>query len=353
MGNKNKTNSNLDFSKINPITSGLMMASIIFGSAVVLMPGIVSNLGLMSFTMLLFWCFTLFYYSEILAAQVFGEILSMKNKKNYDADAAERRPLQYCFQIAFGKQPFMIELTSLFQMVSIATLIASYLLILATTLQATFPPLSTHLSPQNTTRVWIFIVFISILPLHFIGNYKGMSYLGTLATMVIFLALVAVLIASVIVSVSNIPEPSHEQKILLKSKHMLKTNNALFILLSSFGSIAFVTSGSMTTLPNIASFMPDTESLRIASSLCKLTLFVLYFIAGVVPYYLLKDYVIDASIMVTLQRVANTSNISSLNMVCRLNELFTFIHFVCAIVIGANPLHLLLETIFKVPNSKL
>ena len=58
-----------------------------------------------------------------------------------------------------------------------------------------------------------------------------MSYLGTLATLVIFLALVAVLVASVIVSVSNIPEPSHEQKILLKSKHMLKTNNALLSLI--------------------------------------------------------------------------------------------------------------------------
>ena len=346
------TTSYLDFSKINPVTGGLLMASVIFGSAVIVMPAIVSNLGVVSFTMLLSWCFALFFYSEIMAAHVFGEILSKKNKEDFNVDAAERKPLQYCCQVAFGKQPYMIVLTSLFQLISIVMLLASIFLLLATTLQATFPSLFAHLSAQNSTRFWILIAYILILPLHFIENYKGMSYLGTLATLAIFLALIAVLIASVVVKVSNIPVPSVEQRRLLQSNLPLKKNNAVLVLFSSFGTIAFATSGGISTLPNIASFMPDTQSLSIAVSISKLALFLLYFIAGVVPYYLLKGNAIDASIMVTLQRIANTSNISSLNVLCRLNEFFAFVHFIGAGVIVANPLHLLSETVFKVPNSK-
>ena len=343
----------MDFSKINPITSGLMIASVIFGSALILMPSIVSNLGVVSYTMLLFWCFALFYYSEILAAHVFGEILSRQNKTDHDTDSAERRPLQYCCQIVFGKQSYMTSLFSFFQLLAIAMTATSFFLILASILQATFPSMPAHISSQNTTRFWIFIVFLMILPLHFIDNYKNMSYLGTLATFVIFLGLVAALIASIVISVSRIPIPSLEQRVFLQSKLPLKSNDVITVFFSSFGSMAFVTAGCMLALPNIAFFMSDTESLSVSVTVSKVTLFFLYLTAGVVPYALLKDYVIDTSIMVTLQRVASTSNMATLNFLCRLNEFLTFVHFACASVVLVNPLHLVMETVFKVPNSKL
>ena len=349
---KTKTSSNLDFSKINPVTSGFMLASVIFGSALILMPSIVSNLGVVSYTMLLFWCFTLFYYSEILAVYVLGEILGKKNDRYYDADAAERRPLQFCCQILFGKQSHLTSLFSIVQLLAIGMTATSFFLILASTLQATFPPLPIDSSAHNITRIWIFVVFLMILPLHFIDNYKSMSYVGTLATLVIFLGLVVALIASIIISVSDIPTPSVEQKKFLLSQLPLRSVNLEVVFFSSFGSMAFVTAGCMNALPNIAFFMPETKLLSVSVSVSKATLFVLYLVAGIVPYALLKDFVIDTSIMVTLQRIASSSNMTSLNFLCRLNEILTFVHFVCASVILLNPLHLLLETVFNIPNSK-
>ena len=339
----------LDFSNINPLTSGLMMTSVIFGSAVILMPGVVFNLGAMSFVMLLFWCLSLFYYSDILACYFLGSIL-IKTKPG--DDTVERRPLQHCCQVVFGKQSYLTLIVSIFQMLSITTIATSFFLVMASTLNASFPSVQIDSSVANTTRLWIFIVFILVLPLHMIGNYKSMTHLGTLTTSTIFLAMIMIFVTSIIIRLSNIPLPNTEDRVILQANLPLNSYNEAFVFFSSFGTIVFTAAGYMLTLPNIALFMPDVQSLNKTLSFSIVSLFLLYSLAGYVPYFLLKDYVVETSILTTLQRIANTASMTSLNLLCRSVEILLLIHYGAAAVICLNPLHLICETIFNVPNSK-
>ena len=98
--------------------------------------------------------------------------------------------------------------------------------------------------------------------------------------------------------------------------------------------------------------MPDVESLNKTVSVSMVSLFLLYSLAGYVQYFLLKEYVVDTSILTTLQRIANTASMTSLNVLCRSVEILILVYYGAASLICLNPLHLICETIFNVPNSK-
>ena len=370
---------------LQPFVAGLLMtAGVNFGSAVIIFPGIAASLGegWVTYFFVLFWATSINYYCVMLlnnvVASILGRSTSSKHchdndKRNDDLDTqrtfkeskhrhraddekenihdTQRRPLQYCCQVIFGERSWIAFWVTKMQFFCILFATISVMLIIATTLQSSLPPLPINTSAANITRLWIVIKLAISMPLHTIENYKSMKYVGMVSMTVAFLALVVVVIASIVISV-YIPLPSAEERAFLQTQLPLRSYNEAFVFFSCFGSMWFGFTGYAFIIPNIASFMPDVEALNKTVSVSIASTFLLYCIAGYVPYALLNGYVVDTSIITTLQRVANTANIPSLDVLCRLVELLLFIHFITASAMLTLPVYLVLEAAFKVPNSK-
>ena len=67
-------------SKLNQATSGLIITGNIFGAALLVLPGVVSQLGIIPYLFLLFFYLSTLYYCTILANLVFGKVFNSSVK---------------------------------------------------------------------------------------------------------------------------------------------------------------------------------------------------------------------------------------------------------------------------------
>ena len=385
---------------MNSLAAGFLMTSVNFGSAVIIYPGVVSILGGNGFTFFFMLTFvaSINYYCTILlniamvssltssgpsiSQQLNDSIYSDANNSNkkqntintdgkpkrrkesnnkeldYEDSAidhdTERRPLQHCSQSLFGKRSLVTLWITKVQLLSIIFCALSFTILVASTLKATLPSfLPATTTTANVTRLWIAVAVIIMSPLQLIGGYRNMKYIGFLSMISIMSAMFIIIIASVVVHESDAKLPSSEERAAIMASITLNNYSNVYALFSSVGSIWYGFSGYVVTIPGIASIMPNVKQLNRTVSVSFLTLVLMYLIAGLVPFVLLQDYVVEASVITTLQRIAESSeNIPGLNALCRIIEVLLFIHFTTACIVFMIPLYLVVENLFNVPNSK-
>ena len=108
----------------------------------------------------------------------------------------------------------------------------------------------------------------------------------------------------------------------------------------------------MLVLPNLAAIDPNTESLNKTVTTSAVFIYILYCVAGYLTYFLFNDYVIEGSIVDTIQRIARGAENSILLVLTKVIEIFLVLHFMSAACLAGNPVYLYLESVFQVPNSK-
>ncbi|XP_066935871.1 sodium-coupled neutral amino acid symporter 2-like [Clytia hemisphaerica] len=333
--------------KMSPVVSGMMMTGTIFGSASILLPGVVSQVGVGSFFLMLFFYLILSYACTMLANYVFGDLLS----KTPENDESLRRPLQYCTERAFGKKSWLNMLFTCIQISSNLSLVVSCTMFAATILESALPILPLNLNSSNLTRIWLLITFLGLLPTQMIGSFKELGFVGPSAVFFSVTALFLVIVSGYIVQANNILPPDPLTKSVLEKSLPWIDYTPPYTFFSVSGTIFFSLAGYMLVLPSLAAIDPDTESLNRTVTTSAICVYILYCAAGYVTYLLFSDYVIEVSIVDTIQRIAKGAENSTLLVLAKIIEALLVLHFVCAICLAGNPVYLYLESVFTVPNE--
>lgn len=318
------------------------------------MPSIVDQLGVVPYLFLIFSELSFNFCTCFLANEVFNNVLSERGFKI--SDEMIRQPIKSFTQQIFGYKSLFSELVIWMQTVVNFCFMLSFILVSATILQSVVP--ISNISVDNQIRLHAVFLGILLVPISQFNTFKEMSVSACLcflsAIITETLLLVSMFIISNTVSV-HVPENTNNAQKNNTENDDLPISKVI-ILARCAGVIAYSTSGPITVLPNAIVVMTSRKYLRFSILFGIIGVFLLNFVAGVIPYYLIAgSYPISDSFMNTLSDIAHkfAANNNTLAAVIMLSQVTVTFHCLLAITICMNPVHLFVEEKLSIPRGNL
>lgn len=322
----NRTNTGITL-----IEAAMLMLSLSFGSAVVIMPynflllgPITCILFTLALVSVLAYCTKLTYYS----------CQAVLEKRSSLEHVREMYPLlaEVAVGPAFGKL-----LSCMLYTYSAAATTAFFLL--AATICADLWPID-HLSTYGNLRSWTTICFCFMLPVMCMGNYNDLANTALIGVIMSAISLLAIIIDSFIAKGYKVE--SHDSFL---EEHRVQFQN----IFKSFGMICFAIGGPAFALPNMYVFVKEQNKLPSVISRSHISIFILYVIAGFIPFVIFNKKV-KPSITTTLELYYRTEyNHVSFKVLLIISQICMVLHLLIAGVICVNPLFLAVEKRLKIP----
>ena len=180
-----------------------------------------------------------------------------------------------------------------------------------------------------------------------------MGIFGLVSVLSIVTAIITILIAAVCIHTYHVPAPSLQETRRLEGRLAWSNYNDVSVIFTTFGTLFLAFNGYMLALPNIAVLMMNKEMLAKTILVSIIVLAFFYLIAGLIPYFLLKDYVINSSVMVTIARITGSSENTSFGIFIKIIELLVVLHFLIVVLLAMNPVYLMTEAYFNLPRGEM
>lgn len=328
---------------MNRYKTAALIITVQFGSAILILPGIMFSIQPISFAMILFSCLVFYMFSSYLVDDTF---LHVENTKNVNVEGISRWPMEaYTYQV-YGSCFSRFAVYTQIILCSFTTI--ALILVAAETLQ-TICPLNIIVNNENQLRVWTVIVVVFLILPSFYGTFNELGNLTLLCFGSALLCEVCIVTASILVYSSCSSVDMSNATVVLPTDNL--SNYELFVFV--IGEMIFLTSGLIVLLPNFIVTISKREDIKIAIAMSSIGIFVLFFVAALIPNVLLKDCSqIGASVLSTLSSIPNATDISGLKTVIIIGKVAIILHLALESVLVLNPVHLFVEEKFEVPKGK-
>lgn len=320
---------------MNEYKAIVLFVGVQYGSAVFVLPGVVDQLGVVPYIMILFASITFFTFGGILADHTFEHLL-----KTTDKSSIVRYPVKVFATEVYGKR--FGEIANILQLFTNTAMAIGITILAGTTLQTIIPIQNFKVFDQ--IRIWIALMYLILLLPSLYGTYNELGIVMYIAFGCILLCELLILATSFIINASPVIE--------LKSiPRQANAENAYKIFVTNFGTLCFANTGLLLMLPNSIVLMKNIEKMEISIICSNTALFVLYLINGIFPFYLLSGYSVDASVLQTLMKISEASGNGTLKVLIIIIQVLSLFHFMAAAILMLNPLHLYIEEKWNVPSG--
>lgn len=320
-------------STLSWFTSTMIMVSLSYGSAVVILPYTMSQLGPIIWTV---------YTASIIFVLAFCTVLlkeccvhMMGERPDY---AKIRHPYQKLAEIVVGKRFGKVVMVTLY--ICLVSSTFAYLLLAATCLNNMIP---TSLDYYTNIRIWILVCFCVALPFMLGGSYSNMQFHAIFAVTSSFVAMICILVLCLVV---RFQYGVYTKKFLATPSI---THKNFFII---FGDITFAAAGPALALPNIIVLVKSPEKFHRSIIFSHFIVFLIYVLCATVPYAVFNGNVsptITDTFSVYFNGLGNPAGCNILLIVC---QACVAAHFILVSILSMNPVFLSLEDSFNVPIGK-
>ena len=312
----------------------LILMSLGYGSAIVVVPYTVLQLGPISWFMFLCVLLLLLAYSTYLMQKNCMYIIENRNE-----DSITRDPYPHLAELALGPR-FRTFTTIILHLNFVSTSIAFFLL--SATIMHNIVELQ-PLSYYAQIRLWSFILIIISLPPMYMGaikNLKGAAFIVVASTC---LSMVCYFVDYLLARFNM----DIYAEILIK-RNACRSQS----LFTSFGTICFAAGGPCYILPSVFVSAKRPEKLTV-SILCAYSLILLtYLFSCLIPYAIFGTHVMP-SITGTLTAVAlEEATPVSFRVLLSAGQMMLCSHLIMVAVIEMNPVFQSLEKSLNVPVGK-
>ena len=325
-----------DKSTLSWFTSSLIMVSLSYGSAVIILPFTMSQLGPYSWTVYTACVIIILTLCTILLKQ--SSVYVMCERSDY---SMIRHPYQKIAEMSVGKKFSIFVLITLYVCLVASTL--AFMLLAATVLNSI-----TNLSTDHITniRIWVLICFAVSLPFMMHGSYSDMSVHALIAIITSSISMTCILIITLLLQYYY---GVHSEDQIHETLNKLPTNKHFFLI---FGDIIFAAAGPGIALPNIIVLVKSPEKFERSIIISHCIIFLIYVICAVVPFTVF-DPIAEPTITDTLTRHINMLHkplfVKITLIVC---QVCMATHFILVSILSMNPVFLNLENSFDVPVGR-
>ena len=325
-----------DDGQLRTSTAFLIMVAMSYGSAVIILPFTLQQLGPLLWVFFTIGCFLILTFSAVLLKESCVHII-LSRKKDITRSLIVQRPYPTIAEYAVGKRFSKIVEATMY--VALVAQVLSFALLAATSMNKVIPFL---LNTDDRTRIWLLIGFFITIPFMMVGTYSDLTMPTFIAVFTSFLASTCVLIVSLVAQYSYGVKYSADDVDLVKEEHIFKI----------FGEILFAATGPALLLPNLIVLLKKPEKFQAPILYSHFFVFFVYTVLAVVPFLIFGKHV-DASILDTLHEVVIKLKMSPVWVsIITLASILLAIHFTMVTVLCANPIFLSLENKFNIPTGK-
>jgi len=318
---------------ISKFDAGVIMLSLSFGSAVVVLPYTVKELGVSN------WCFM--FASMLILAWYCTQVLNhsmidmIDDKKNVKFNDPYPELAEYTWGIKFRR----IMLVTMY--ICYSTLAIGFILLSATLLNDLLPITGFHDVAQ--IRLWCLICSLLVSPLMFIGVYKDLVTTAYMAVATSSVALTGILVNIVICRFNHdiINFPTED----------VLASGEIFSIFRQYGVLVFALSGSSYILPSIVVFMKQEIKIVNTISITFLVILSIYALSALLPYYLFKGLTLS-SITKTFTKLMEQHKFPIMyRVVLAIVQLTISLHLLLVAVLVVNPVFRSIENHFGIPST--
>ncbi|XP_066916001.1 uncharacterized protein [Clytia hemisphaerica] len=315
-------------------TAFLIMVSMSYGSAVIILPYTLQQLGPLLWLLFTVGCFLILAFCAVMLKESCVHIM-LFGKDRISRSLLVRRPYPTIAEYSVGKRFSKVVEATMY--VALGAEVLAYGLLGATSMNRVIP---LWLEGDDRIRIWLLIGFFVMLPFMMVGTYSDLTMPAFVAVFTSFLASLCIFIVSVVAKYYYGARTSSYKTItLVKEEHIFKI----------FGEILFAAAGPALLLPNIVVLLKKPEKFQTPILFSHLCVVLLYALLAIVPFIIFGQTV-EASIIDTLQDAILALKMSPVWLsVITLASISLAIHFTMVTVLCANPIFLNLENKFNIP----
>lgn len=320
---------------IRQIDAAVIMISLSFGTAVVILPYSINQLGIVGFVLTLWIAILILLYSSVTVTAS----CSMLNTEKCDCETL-RDPFPFLAELAYGKK-FRKILVVVMYICNISMAI-SFLLVSATILSDIIK--IDIISKVNDIRITVLISIILASPLMYIGLYKDLVSTAYMAVITSVIAMAFIFGDSVSAHKFYNNGTFHYSDYLANI-----SSDAMF---SQYGVLIFALSGPVFVLPNVFTYVEEKGQLQKTVILTHIAIYFLYLLCAFVPYLLFQGQVLP-SITETISNVARYHQVSIMFRVIVITvQLLVSCHLILVSVLIMNPIYQMFESYIDIPQGK-
>ena len=318
------------------ITALPIMVSMSYGSAIIILPYTLRQLGIVLWVIFTMSCFLMLAFSAVLLKEAC--VYTMKKCQGLIADSEMIcRPYPKIAEQALGKNFSKLVEGTLY--VALTCEVLAFMLLAATTMNDVLP---LNLSYYNRIRVWLLIGYIVIMPFLMIGTYKDLVTPALIAVGTSMIASGCTLLVCIAAKYYDLNEVLYVTKDTGSKEYLFKI----------FGEILFAAGGPALLIPNIIVLMKKPESSHVPILWSHAIVVCIYSVLAIVPYVIFGQY-LSTSITGTLSEVIAELQMSPMWLaVLTIAEISLTVHFTMVSILSANPVFLSFENHFNITNSK-
>lgn len=320
-------------STLSWFTSTLIMVSLSYGSAVVILPFTMSQLGPIVWTVYTAGIISVIAFSTILLKECAVHIMGER-----DDFAMIRHPYQKIAELIAGKAFSQCVLFALY--ICLVSSSLAYILLAATCLNNIIP---TSFDYYTNIRIWITICFSVSLPFMLYGTYRDMHLHAVLAVVTSFIAMVCIMILSLVVKY-------HFKTFPQEFLSIPKLDHKNFFII--FGDIIFAVAGPALAIPNIIVLVETPQKFHYSIIFSHVVVFLIYVVCATVPFAVFGGMVhptVTDTLGYFYTSLGKPVYSKVLLVVCQ-GCIAT--HFILVSILSMNPVFLSLENSFNVPVGK-
>ena len=321
---------------IRQIDAAIIMISLSFGTAVVILPYSINQLGIVGFVLTLWMAILILLYSSVTVTAS----CSMLNTEKCDYEAL-RDPFPFLAELAYGKI-FRKILVAVMYICNISMAI-SFLLVSATILSDLVKV--DIMSRVNDIRITVLISIILASPLMYIGLYKDLVSTA-------YMAVVTSVIAMAFIFGDSISAHKFYNNGAFYYSDYL-TNISSDTMFSQYGVLIFALSGPVFVLPNVFVYVEKKDQLQKTVIFTHIVIYFLYILCAFVPYLLFQGQVLP-SITESISNVAKYHKVSIMfRLIVITVQLLVSCHLILVSVLIMNPIYQMFESYIDIPQGKM
>ena len=275
-------------------TAFLIMLSMSYGSAVIILPYTLQQLGPIIWAFFTLGCFLILTICAVMLKESCVHIMLFQQER-ISRPILVRRPYPTIAEYAVGKRFSKVVKATMY--IALGAEVLAYGLLAATSMNRVIP---LWLEGDDRIRIWLLIGFFVMLPFMMVGTYTDLTMPAFVAVFTSFVSTICIFLVSIVAKYYYGAKTSSYKTItLVKEQHIFKI----------FGEILFAAAGPALLLPNIVVLLKKPEKFQNPILFSHFCVILLYALLAIIPF-IIFGRTVEASIIDTLHDAALTLKMS-------------------------------------------